>query len=97
MLGTIQLPRDFHVAAFVEIQLAKIVEKLSRRTLPVNAIEVPVDIFVIVEVTILKQIETVFANALRALNDQVMFVMKVLLQQREDLRHFARVEEEPWY
>jgi hypothetical protein len=69
MLVAIQLPSNFGIPDFVEIEVSNLEPRYTRSLLSVHNIAVPVDFRAVIQILVTEQIETVRANAFRSNNN----------------------------
>ena len=80
VLMPIQLPNNFAVAHLFEAEVMNLEPKLSRCSLTVDPIEMPVNLLAVIEVLIAKQIETMAADLLCAADNFVCLSGKPLFE-----------------
>ena len=69
VLMTVQFPGDLAVAHFSKIQVLDAVKRLAGRELLIDGVEVPIDLFPVVEICVSQQIEAVRTNLVSAFKD----------------------------
>jgi hypothetical protein len=94
VLMAVQLPNDFGISDFLEIEIPNLEPGLQWRTTAVHGIEMPIDLRSVVQIFVPKQIEAVAANLLRSQNDLIRLRRTDPLQLCNQCRDIRAVEEE---
>ena len=94
MLMPVQFPGDLAVANFLEIEIANLERRLTRRPLSVNSVAVPVDFCTVIQAFVPEQVKAVLADSLRLSNNSLYLFRHTLFQQQAKGWHSLRRKEE---
>ena len=90
----IQFPGYFVVARNIEIKKINLVPGDERCALLVDRIEVPIDVFAVVEVRVPEQTKPVMTNLVRLVDDCFHFKRQMLLQKADSIGQLCWGEKE---